>query len=137
MFLQSYRCGLLRLSERICKSGGLTLFVLFCLMQTIARSESRKQQSEMEELLRTFVGIRTVSVNRSQAGQDQAWKGANFLKGLLENIGAEVKLVVGQENTNPVVMGRLIQVRQEGAVFQLMESNETPSQFERETFDLS
>lgn len=91
---------------------------MFCLTQTIARSESRKQQSEMEELLRTFVGIRTVSVNRSQAGQDQAWKGANFLKGLLENIGAEVKLVVGQENTNPVVMGRLIQVRQEGVVFQ-------------------
>lgn len=40
----------------------------------------------------------------------QAWKAANFLMGLMEAIGAEAKLVVAVEGTNPVVFGRIIQV---------------------------
>eukprot|EP00850_Spirogloea_muscicola_P002699 SM000010S04337 [mRNA] locus=s10:1062363:1070596:- [translate_table: standard] len=72
-------------------------------------SGSREEHALMEEKLRKFVRIRTFSTDKSKSAQDRAWKGAKYLMGLLEDLGAEAKLVVTVENTNPVVFGRIVQ----------------------------
>ena len=62
----------------------------------------------MEHTLRRFVRLRTGCGDERQAAKEQGWRGAHFLMGLLEDLGAEAKLVVAVENTNPVVFGRMM-----------------------------
>ncbi|GMH45158.1 hypothetical protein BSKO_13115 [Bryopsis sp. KO-2023] len=62
-------------------------------------------ERDMERKLKEFVRIKTVSGD--PACREDCFKGAKFVAHLLEDLGAEVKLVQSLENRNPVVIGRL------------------------------
>ncbi|GJP84513.1 hypothetical protein CLOP_g14576 [Closterium sp. NIES-67] len=63
----------------------------------------------MEDTLRQLVRMKTVSTCASRLAAQEMWRGANLVMGLLEDIGAEAKLVVAVDGTSPVVFGRIVQ----------------------------
>ncbi|RMZ55212.1 hypothetical protein APUTEX25_005490 [Auxenochlorella protothecoides] len=64
-----------------------------------------KMERELERALRTFIRLRTISVDPSKS--EDCFRGAKFLHRLLEGLGAEVKLVQPMEGKNPLVIARL------------------------------
>ena len=74
-------------------------------MQVKANAEMRMDVA-MLYCLKQFVRIKTVSGDPELA--EECFRGAKFLAGLLENMGAEVKLAMSAESVNPVVLGRFI-----------------------------
>ncbi|GBG76731.1 hypothetical protein CBR_g22949 [Chara braunii] len=69
---------------------------------------AHQEHRVMQEALRKFVRFRTVSSDKSTTGCDQIWRCANFLAEFLQDLGAEAKLIVPQEGTSPVVLGKLM-----------------------------
>ncbi|CAI5952770.1 unnamed protein product [Closterium sp. NIES-64] len=67
------------------------------------------EQRLMEDTLRQLVRMRTVSTCTSRLAAQEMWRAANVVMGLLEDIGAEAKLVVAVDGTSPVVFGRIVQ----------------------------
>lgn len=63
--------------------------------------------ADLERALRDFVRLRTVSADPT--AREACFRGAKFLAGLLEGMGAEIKLVRDptSEARNPVVLGRI------------------------------
>jgi len=63
--------------------------------------------ADLERALRDFVRLRTVSADPT--AREACFRGAKFLAGLLEGMGAEIKLVRDPTNEarNPVVLGRI------------------------------
>eukprot|EP00898_Chlorokybus_atmophyticus_P006552 jgi/Chlat1/6899/Chrsp52S06578 len=62
----------------------------------------------MEKMLREFTSIKTVYNENDNTCKDQCWKGAKYLAKMLQDLGAQVKLVSAVEGLNPVLLGRLV-----------------------------
>jgi len=56
--------------------------------------------------LKQFVRIKTVSGDPALA--EECFRGAKYLAGLLESLGAEVKLAMSADSVHPVVLGRIV-----------------------------
>lgn len=71
-----------------------------------AQSVTTAIDLELEQSLREFVALRTVS--RDPTFREDCFEGAKYISALLESLGSEVKMVMGpQEGRNPVVLARL------------------------------